>query len=44
VFGTACALMQFFFSPKLGGLSGRFGRRPVVLLSNFGLGWIMCPS
>jgi MFS transporter, DHA1 family, tetracycline resistance protein len=37
VFGTAWALMQFFFSPILGGLSDRFGRRPVVLLSNFGL-------
>jgi len=38
VFGTAWALMQFVFSPVLGGLSDRFGRRPVVLLSNFGLG------
>lgn len=37
VFGTAWALMQFFFSPILGALSDRFGRRPVVLLSNFGL-------
>src|ERR1700753_4137604 len=35
--GPAWALMQFFFSPILGGLSDRFGRRPVVLLSNFGL-------
>ena len=38
VFGTAWALMQFLFSPLLGSLSDRFGRRPVVLLSNFGLG------
>ena len=37
VFGTAWALMQFVFSPILGSLSDRFGRRPVVLLSNFGL-------
>ncbi len=38
VFGTAWALMQLIFSPILGSLSDRFGRRPVVLLSNFGLG------
>jgi MFS transporter, DHA1 family, tetracycline resistance protein len=37
LFGTAWAVMQFFFSPILGGLSDRFGRRPVVLRSNFGL-------
>jgi DHA1 family tetracycline resistance protein-like MFS transporter len=37
LFGTAWALMQFFFSPLLGALSDRFGRRPVVLMSNFGL-------
>jgi MFS transporter, DHA1 family, tetracycline resistance protein len=37
LFGTVWALMQFFFSPILGSLSDRFGRRPVVLLSNFGL-------
>jgi DHA1 family tetracycline resistance protein-like MFS transporter len=37
LFGTAWALMQLLFSPILGGLSDRFGRRPVVLLSNFGL-------
>jgi MFS transporter, DHA1 family, tetracycline resistance protein len=38
VFGTAWALMQFFFSPVLGALSDSYGRRPVVLISNFGLG------
>ena len=37
IFGTAWALMQFLFSPVLGMLSDRFGRRPVVLMSNFGL-------
>src|SRR5215469_13409516 len=38
LFGTAWALMQFVFSPVQGALSDRFGRRPVVLISNFGLG------
>jgi MFS transporter, DHA1 family, tetracycline resistance protein len=38
VFGTVWALMQFVFSPVLGALSDRFGRRTVILLSNFGLG------
>src|SRR5881394_2419445 len=38
LFGTAWAVMQFIFSPVLGALSDRFGRRPIVLLSNFGLG------
>src|ERR1700748_2059991 len=37
VFGTAWAVMQFLFSPVIGSLSDRFGRRPVILLSNFGL-------
>ena len=36
-FGTIWALMQFVFSPILGMASDRFGRRPVILLSNFGL-------
>lgn len=38
IFGTAWALMQFIFSPVLGSLSDRFGRRKVILLSNVGLG------
>jgi len=38
VFGTAWALMQFVFMPVLGALSDRFGRRPVILFSCFGLG------
>jgi len=37
-FGLVFALMQFFFSPVLGVLSDKFGRRPVILLSNLGLG------
>ena len=36
--GTAWALMQFVCSPIQGSFSDRFGRRPVVLLSNLGLG------
>ena len=39
VFGTAWALMQFVFSPVQGALSDRFGRRPLILMSNFGLGF-----
>ena len=38
LFGTVWALMQFAFSPVQGALSDRFGRRPVILISNFGLG------
>jgi MFS transporter, DHA1 family, tetracycline resistance protein len=37
-FGSAWALMQFIFSPVLGAWSDRFGRRPVILISCFGLG------
>src|SRR6266852_4264107 len=36
-FGFAWATMQFIFSPILGAWSDRFGRRPVILISCFGL-------
>ena len=32
------AIMQFIFSPVLGGLSDRFGRRPILLMSLLGIG------
>jgi len=38
IFAFVWAAMQFVFAPVMGALSDRFGRRPVVLLSNFGLG------
>ncbi len=36
--GALYALMQFIFSPVLGSLSDRFGRRPVILTSLLGSG------
>src|ERR1700753_768477 len=38
IFAFVWAAMQFVFAPVMGALSDRFGRRPVVLLSTFGLG------
>ena len=34
----AYAIMQFFCAPIIGGLSDKYGRRPVLLLSLFGFG------
>ncbi len=36
-FATSWGLMQFVFSPVVGLISDRFGRRPVLLISTFGL-------
>lgn len=38
LFGFVWALMQFIFSPIMGALSDRFGRRRVLLISSLGLG------
>jgi MFS transporter, DHA1 family, tetracycline resistance protein len=38
LFAMIWAAMQFVFAPIIGAASDRFGRRPVILLSNFGLG------
>jgi DHA1 family tetracycline resistance protein-like MFS transporter len=38
LFAAVWALMQFVCSPTLGALSDRFGRRPIILVSCFGLG------
>lgn len=34
----AYSIMQFLFAPVLGGLSDKYGRRPILLFSLFGLG------
>ena len=37
---TVWSLIQFLFSPLVGALSDRFGRRPVLILSAVGLEFI----
>ncbi|MDE2357098.1 MAG: MFS transporter [Alphaproteobacteria bacterium] len=39
VFAAIFALLQFLAQPIQGALSDRFGRRPIILASNFGLGF-----
>src|SRR5689334_19613115 len=38
LFAVVWGTMQFLCSPLLGALSDRFGRRPIILISCFGLG------
>lgn len=38
IIGASYAITQFFFAPIIGALSDRFGRRPILLMSMFGLG------
>jgi len=38
-FGFIFGMMQFVFAPVMGALSDRFGRRPILLVSIFGLGF-----
>jgi DHA1 family tetracycline resistance protein-like MFS transporter len=38
VFATAFMVMQFFSAPVQGALSDHYGRRPIILVSNLGLG------
>ena len=38
IIGASYSVMQFVFAPIIGSLSDRFGRRPVLLASMFGLG------
>ncbi|UJJ55553.1 TCR/Tet family MFS transporter [Rhodanobacter thiooxydans] len=37
IFSTVFAIVQFVFAPVQGALSDRYGRRPVILISNLGL-------